>query len=294
MKQYHELLKMVKKEGILQGNRTATAAYRMTGSMIKFDLREGFPICTTKKVNLQTVATELEFFIKGLNDKKWLQDRNCVIWNEWCNPEKVPYGHDEETLKKMREETDLGRVYGVQWRDWGGGSQFVKNSENNYTYSDNVGIDQLKQVYNTLKKNPTDRRMIVMAWNPSELHKMALPPCHFGFMFTSDGEYLDLTFFMRSCDCFLGMPFNISSYALLLELMAKTVGMKARTLCGMFVDTHIYENHMDQVNLQLSREPYELPTLKLPDDVNIFTWESNQWELINYQHHAFIKAPVAV
>jgi thymidylate synthase len=294
MKQYHELIQTVLKEGILQGNRTATAAYRMTGSMIKFDLRKGFPISTTKKVNLQTVATELVFFVRGLSDKKWLQDRKCPIWNEWCNPEKVPYGHDEETLKKMREETDLGRVYGVQWRDWNGGSEFITNPDGSFTYVDHVGIDQLKHVYNTLKTNPTDRRMIVMAWNPSELHKMALPPCHFGFMFTSDGEYLDLTFFMRSVDVFLGMPFNISSYALLLELMAKTVGMKARTLVGMFVDTHIYENHMEQVKLQLSREPYELPTLKLPDDANIFTWEPEQWELINYQHHAFIKAPVAV
>jgi len=294
MLEYQNLLKTVLSEGKLTDNRTATAAHRMTGAMIKFDLQKGFPICTTKKINFQTIATEAVFFIRGYNDKKWLQDRNCPIWNEWCNPEKVPYGHDEETLRLMKEETDLGRVYGVQWRDWGGGYTNTSKSDSSYEYTYNPGIDQLKIAHDTLKKNPNDRRMIVMAWNPSDLQKMALPPCHFGFQFTSDGEYVDLTFFMRSVDCFLGMPFNISSYALILELMAKTVGLKARQLTGMFVDTHIYENHMDQVNLLLSREPYALPRLILPDDTNIFTWEPTQWELQNYQHHAFIKAPVAV
>lgn len=294
MKQYFDIIDTVlaENQGLCE-NRTAVQTIKTTGTMFKHDLGNGFPILTTKKINPQTVFTELEFFIKGMNEKSWLKHRNCHIWDAWCNPQKVPYGHDEATLKSMANEDDLGRIYGVQWRNWGG--IFNKTeTDNSIVIQWENGIDQLKNAHDTLLKDPNNRRNIVMAWNPSELSQMALPPCHFGFQFTSDGEYLDLTFFMRSVDTFLGMPFNIASYGMLLALMAKTVGMRARYLVGFFVDTHIYSNHLDQIALQRSREPYALPTLILPDDVNIFEWDATQWKLENYQHHPFIKGDVAV
>lgn len=274
-------------------NRTATQTIKTSGASIRHDMRTGFPILTTKKINPQTSFTETEFFIKGLNDKQWLKDRNCKIWNQWANPRKVPYGQDEATLKAMAEENDLGRIYGVQWRDWGGNRE-ITTSDTSININWAEGIDQLKNVHDKLLQDPNDRRMIVMAWNPSELDQMALPPCHFGFQFTSNGQYLDLCFFMRSVDTFLGMPFNITSYAMILELMAKTVGMYPRFLTGFFVDTHLYVNHLDQIEIQRKREPYPLPKLILPDDVNIFDWEATQWELVNYQHHPFLKGEVAV
>lgn len=295
MKKYLDIIDTVLKECYgLTDNRTNVQAIRTTGTMFKHDMGEGFPILTTKKINPQTVFTELEFFIKGLNDKSWLKDRKCHIWDAWCNPLKVPYAHDDDTLSAMANENDLGRIYGVQWRDWGGKKDVTKESDTLIRIKWERGIDQLKNAHDLLKTDPNSRRNIVMAWNPAELHEMALPPCHFGLQFTSDGEYLDLTFFMRSVDTFLGMPFNIASYGMMLELMAKTVGMRARYLVGFFVDTHIYSNHIDQIQLQKTREPYPLPKLILPDDVNIFTWESTQWALENYQHHPFIKGEVAV
>jgi thymidylate synthase len=539
MKPYHDILEDVLNNGTLTGNRTETAAYRMTGAMFKHDMRTGFPLLTTKKINPRTVFAELEFFIKGLTDKKWLQERNCNIWNSWANPEKVQYSHDPDIQQKMMDESDLGEIYGYVWNHWDinedvisiepkqfegsleptyplfplqpehdtifkgqifdsinygkyvvlsesksiAGKQYfniqfmltgyikhnvrmdvitkgnvkdiyypkvhnvgwignvdtakglnkklyktwshmldrcfnVKCKEyplyggngitvdyrwrsfenfvtdvkylpgwvakqrnwDNYqldkdyfgsnVYSVNtcacistshnilyrtskpfraitpngdskvyisitkcandydlshskisavlhgkrdhhkqfkfeyinsdklwryrLPVNQLHNAIHTLKTNPTDRRNITLAWNPAVMHKQALPPCHFGFQITSDGEYVDLTWFQRSVDTFLGLPFNIASYGMLLELIARTVGMKARYLVGQLVDVHIYENHIEQVNLQLSRDPYKLPILKLPDDVNIFDWEYDQYELIGYEHHPFIKAPIAV
>lgn len=293
-KRYFDIVDQILEENTgFTDNRTATQTIKTTGARFRHDMRTGFPILTTKKINPQTSFTETEFFIKGLSDKQWLKDRGCPIWNQWANPMKVPYGHDEATLAAMAAENDLGRVYGVQWRDWGGGREFEQNGQV-LTVRMKDGIDQLKNVHDTLIQNPNDRRMIVMAWNPSELDQMALPPCHFGFQFTSNGEYLDLTFFMRSVDTFLGMPFNICSYGMILELMAKTVGMYPRFLTGFFVDTHLYVNHLEQIEIQRQREPFELPKLILPDNVNIFDWEATQWKLDNYQHHGFLKGEVAV
>lgn len=294
MKEYLDIISTIRRENAgLNSNRTMVQTIKTTGTMFKHDMGKGFPLITTKKINPQTSFTETEFFIKGISDKQWLKDRKCNIWNGWCNPQKVPYGHDEETQKKMTNENDLGRVYGVQWRDYGG-KHTVTDQDLSIKIDWSKGIDQLKNAHDKLLSDPNDRRMIVMAWNPTELDQMALPPCHIGFQFTSDGEYLDLTFWMRSVDTFLGMPFNIASYGMILELMAKTVGMRPRYLVGQFVDTHIYSNHLDQIELQMSREPYALPKLILPDDVNIFTWTSDQWELENYQHHPFIKGAVAI
>lgn len=293
MKAYHDILRQVLEEGTVSEDRTGTGTIKTTGAMFKHNMQDGFPLLTTKKINPKTVFVELEFFIKGLTDKKWLKDRGCNIWNQWCNPQKVAYGHDEETKKQMAEENDLGLVYGYQWRNFGGLRE-EKHTDNSVVISSNVGVDQLKNVIETLKTNPTDRRMIVMAWNPMHLNQMALPPCHFGFQFTSDGEYLDLTWFQRSVDTFLGLPFNIASYGMLLELVAATVGMKSRYLVGQLVDVHIYSNHLTQVNTQLSRTHRDLPKLILPKNLDIFNWEYEQYELVGYDPHPFIKAPIAI
>lgn len=298
MKAYHDILNQVLDEGVISEDRTGVGTTRTTGAMFKHNMQDGFPLMTTKKINPKTVFAELEFFIKGLKSKEWLKERKCNIWNDWCNPKKVSYGNDEESKSMMAAEDDLGRVYGVQWRDWGGKSEIenkqITESTWQYNITDIPGIDQLANAIDKLKTNPTDRRNIVMAWNPSEIEEMALPPCHFGFQFTSDGHYLDLTWFQRSVDTFLGLPFNIASYGMLLELVAKTVGMKPRYLVGQLVDVHIYVNHFEQVNLQLSRKVKTLPKLILPDNLDIFKWEYDQFELIGYDPDPFIKAPIAV
>ena len=290
MKSYLDILKQIDKEGIWKKNRTGIDTKSITGVMFSHNMNDGFPLLTTKKMGLKNIATELEFFIKGLSDKQWLKDRNCHIWDEWCNPQKVPYGNDDVTKQKMKNENDLGRIYGVQWRKW-----------EHHFFDPNldglgcVEIDQLSNVINTLKTNPFDRRMIVMAWNPADINEMALPPCHYGFQILSDGKNVDLLYNTRSQDVFLGTPYNIASYGLLLELIAKTVNMKARKLISFMGDVHIYKNHMEQVKEQLSRKPYELPKLELLDNfTDLFNWKSDEFILKNYKSHDRIKADVAV
>lgn len=291
MKAYLDIIKKIQEYGTWTGNRTGVRTQRLSGTMFEHDMREGFPLPTTKKVNLQTVATEVVFFARGLTDKQWLKDRNCKIWNQWCSPTIVPYGNDEETKAKMEAENDLGPIYGYQWRRFG-----LEYSE----YLDGVDYkfpnpgDQLKTIIERLKTNPLDRRMIVSAWNPLQISEMALPPCHVLFELLSDGENLDLLWFQRSCDMFLGVPFNIASYGLLLSLIAKTVGMTPRRLVGFLGDSHIYENHQDQITEQLSRETRELPKLELPEGLDILTWEPENYKLHDYNPHGFIKAPIAV
>jgi len=316
MKAYTDILNEVLETGELDDNRTDTKAFRIPGAMFKHDMRTGFPLLTTKKINPQTVFTELEFFIKGLTDKQWLKDRGCNIWNSWCNPEKVPYANDEETKCKMSDENDLGQIYGYQWTNWeqyvisgcystkGYGAQGCQGSSSQGCqgyhgtptiplYSVKI-INQLKNAIDILKTNPQSRRNIVTAWNPASLHKMALVPCHFQFQLLSNGQWLDLHWSQRSVDTFLGLPFNIASYGLLLELIAKHVGMTPRYLIGHLADVHLYENHLNQARLQLLREPFPLPKIVLPDNVNLFEWEATQFQLVDYQHHAFIKAPISV
>ena len=293
MKAYLDILREVFETGELDDNRTDTKAYRIPGAMFKHDMRTGFPLLTTKKINPQTVFTELEFFIKGLTDKQWLKEKKCNIWNEWCNPKKVAYANDEDAKQKMADENDLGRVYGAQWTGWL--KYTVSGVDNRFGALYSVSkINQLQNAIDTLKTNPKSRRNIVTAWNPAELDQMALPPCHFQFQLISNGEYVDLHWSQRSVDTFLGLPFNIASYALLLELIAKQVGMTPRYLIGHLADVHLYENHVEQSKLQLSRESFNLPKIVLPAISNIFEWNSTDWQLVDYQHHAFIKAPIAV
>jgi len=271
-----EILKAPKKE-----NRTGVDTYAIACWSIRHDMADGFPLLTTKKMGMKNIAAELECFIKGLYSKKDFHDRNCHIWDEWANPQKVPYGNDEETKKKMMEEDDLWRIYGVQWRDrmW--------------------GVDQLKNVVDTLKTNPFDRRMIVNAWNPSELHQMALPPCHYSWQVivtvNHQGEkVLNLTWNQRSVDTMLWLPYNIASYALLLLLLAKESHMVPGILMWSLGDVHVYENHVDGAIEQISRELKILPKLEITNFTSIWNWKYTDIELIWYESHPKIEFTIAV
>jgi thymidylate synthase len=274
MKQYHELLQHILKEGNQKGDRTGTGTKSVFGYQMRFDLSEGFPMVTTKKLHLKSIIYELLWFLKGDTNIKYLQENGVRIWNEWAD-----------------ENGDLGPVYGHQWRNW--------NSEE---------IDQIKEIVETLKKNPNSRRMLVSAWNPSVLPdtsvsfsenvangKAALPPCHAFFQFYVANGKLSCQLYQRSADAFLGVPFNIASYALLTMMMAQVCGYEAGDFVHTFGDAHIYSNHMEQVELQLSRDPRPLPTMKLnPEITDIFNFEFEDFKLENYDPHPAIKGKVAV
>jgi len=285
---YLDIVKKILEKGVKKENRTGTDSIAISGVMFEHDMQEGFPLLTTKSVPLRLVASELEFFIKGITDKKWLQERNNHIWDEWCSPLKVPYGHDEESKKNMIAERDLGPVYGFQWRHFG--ADYISFDKEPIT----KGVDQLKKLVETLKSNPNDRRMIVSAWNPVKLPEMALPACHYGFQVTVDGDKLNLMWNQRSIDVALGLPFNIASYGLLLHLLAKETGLKEGRLVGFLGDTHIYENHVKGLKEQLNREILPLPTLKTENFKSIFEWIYTDSKVENYEHHPRIIFEVAV
>jgi thymidylate synthase len=259
--------------------------------MIQHTMSDGFPLLTIKRVPFRVMAVELEGFIKGITSKKWFQDRNCHIWDEWCNPQKVPYGHDEETKQKMLEEDDLGLIYGVSWRDFH--DPAVSRIYGDGSYG---SVDQLKNIINTLQKNPQDRRMICSAWNPLALEHMALPPCHMIFQVSVINNKLNLTWFQRSVDTLLGLPFNIASYGLLLHLFAKFYGFEEGTLTGFLNNVHIYKNQLDGLNEIMTRSPdFDLPTIST--DIryeNMLTWEYRDTKLHNYNCLSTVKMPVAV
>jgi thymidylate synthase len=274
MQQYLDLVRRARNDGAVKGDRTGTGTRSVFGHQMRFDLSEGFPLVTTKKIHLKSVIHELLWFIKGDTNTDYLTKNGVRIWNEWAD-----------------ENGDLGPVYGHQWRNW--------NSEN---------VDQLKQVIETLKTNPNSRRMLISAWNPSVLPntsksfsenvangKAALPPCHAFFQFyVADGK-LSCQLYQRSADIFLGVPFNIASYALLTEMMAQVCGLKAGEFIHTLGDAHIYNNHFDQVELQLSRAPKPLPTLKLnPNISDLFDFKYEDIEVLNYDPHPGIKGAVAV
>jgi len=288
MKAYLDIVKKVLNQGILKPNRTGIDTIAIAGSMFEHDMKDGFPLLTTKAVPFRLVASELEFFIKGITDKNWLKEKNNHIWDEWCSPEKVPYSHSEETRKKMIEERELGPIYGWQWRNFGA----KYDAYNKKPIGE--GIDQLKNVIKKIKENPTDRRMIVMAWNPVDLNRMALPPCHYGFQVTVIGGKLNLLWNQRSIDVALGLPFNIASYGLLLHLLAKESNLKEGKLVGFLADTHIYVNHIEGLKEQLKRKPYPLPKIKTDNFKSIFDWAYEDTKVENYQHHPSIKFEIAV
>jgi thymidylate synthase len=284
---YKQLVEKVLREGKRKTNRTATDTISVSGCMIDYDMANGFPLLTTKKMAWKTLRVELEGFIKGVTDKAWFQERGCKIWNEWCTPAKVPYGHDEAACKAMSEEQDLGPIYGFQWRNFNGRYEFGAGSFAG-------GIDQLARAIEILKTNPNSRRILVNSWNPQQLDQMALVPCHYSYQLLCTDGVLDLLWNQRSCDIFLGIPFNIASYALLLELIAKECGMKAGKLIGFLGDAHIYVNHLAQLDEQLKREPYTPPTLILDGYDSIFGWEWPHATLNGYECHPALKGEVAV
>ena len=249
-----------------------------------------FSVGEAGSLPFKVIASELEFFIKGITDKKWLQDRNNHIWDEWANPKKAPYGHDEAAKKKMLEERDLGAIYGFQWRHF--------NAEYNNFDSDysGQGADQMKRVVDKLKSDPSDRRMIVSAWNPSMMDQMALPPCHYAFQVTVINGKLNLLWNQRSVDTMLGLPFNIASYAILLHLLAKESGLQEGKLVGFLADTHIYVNHLDGAREQISRDPdiYPLPQIQTDNFTSIFDWKCEDSRINNYQSHPKIEFAIAV
>jgi len=280
MRQYLEIVRNVLDNGSWKPNRTGIRTKSVSGAMFQHNMSDGFPLLTTKFVPFRLVASELEFFIKGLNDKRWLQERGNHIWDEWCDPRIVPYGNDPETKRRMMEEPKLGEIYGRQWRDF-----------------DGAGIDQLANIVRTLKTTPGDRRMLCVAWNPKQLNAQALPPCHYAFQVLVSGENLDtldLLWNQRSVDVALGLPFNIASYGLLLHLLAMEAGLKPGKLVGFLADVHIYENHSEGLELQLTRKPLELPTLTIENFTSIFDWEYTQAKISGYKHHGKISFEIAV
>lgn len=290
MKAYLDIVRNILENGVMKQNRTGIKTLAVPGAMFAHDMSKGFPLLTTKKMPFRCIASELEFFIKGITDKKWLQERKNFIWNEWANPQKAPYGHDEEAKKRMAEERDLGPVYGFQWRHFGAE---YDNHDSDYT---GKGIDQLKYVVDMLKKDPSDRRMIVSAWNPTAKPKMALPPCHYSFQVTVIGNKLNLLWNQRSVDTMLGLPFNIASYAILLHLLAKESGFDEGRLVGFLGDVHIYENHIDGAKEQLSRDPdkFRLPKIQTNNFKSIFGWQYTDTEVIGYESYPKIPFEIAV
>ncbi|MFW5865834.1 MAG: thymidylate synthase [Nanoarchaeota archaeon] len=290
MKAYLDIVKKVLREGKRKLNRTGTDTFAIAGVMFEHDMSEGFPLLTTKSVPFRLIASELEFFIKGMTDKEWLQEQNNHIWDEWCTPLKIPYSHDPEVQEKMKEEKDLGPIYGYQWRNFDGAYIDHKTP----LESTEGGIDQLKELVKKLKEKPEDRRMIVTAYNPKQIKDMALPPCHYGFQVTVIDGKLNLMWNQRSVDVALGLPFNIASYGLLLHLLAKESGFEEGRLVGFLGDTHIYENHVDGMKEQLKREPYALPTIKTEDFTSIFEWKYQDTVKEGYMHHPKISFKIAV
>jgi thymidylate synthase len=264
MQQYLNLLQHILDNGAKKTDRTGTGTISYFGYQMRFDLQKGFPLVTTKKLHLKSIIHELLWFLKGETNIAYLKENGVSIWNEWAD-----------------ENGELGPVYGKQWRSWEGG--------NGQT------IDQISDVINQIKKNPDSRRLIVNAWNVADLPKMALMPCHTMFQFYVAEGKLSCQLYQRSADVFLGVPFNIASYALLTMMMAQVCNLEAGEFIHTFGDVHIYNNHLEQVNLQLSRKPFPLPTMKLnPAIKNIFDFKFEDFTLENYQFHPAIKAPVAV
>lgn len=290
MQCYLDIIQRVLNEGKLVSTRQGPKAFTMAGAIFEHEMSKGFPLLTTKKMPFRLIATELEFFIKGLSDKKWLQDHNNHIWDEWANPKQAPYGHDEASKKRMLAERNLGPIYGFQWRHFN--APYISYNTN----YEGQGIDQLARVIQTLKANPRDRRMIVSAWNPIQLEEMALPPCHYAYQVTVIENKLNLLWNQRSVDTMLGLPFNIASYATLLHLLAKETGFEEGRLVGFLADVHLFENHVDGAKEQLSRDPnaYPLPRIETKNFTSIFDWKAEDTELVGYQSYPKIAFEIAV
>lgn len=288
MDSYFQIVNKVLEQGTLKKNRTGIDALTIPGAMFEHDMEKGFPLLTTKKMPFKLISSELEFFIKGITNKNWLIERNNHIWDDWCSPDTVKYAHDEKTIQQMKDENELGPIYGWQWRHFG--ATYV--SCNDTSAID--GIDQLKIVIEKLKSNHDDRRLIVTAWNPMDIDHMALPPCHYSFQLTVIEEKLNLLWNQRSVDVALGLPFNIASYALLLHLIAKETHLKEGKLIGFLGDTHIYSNHIPGILKQRDRTPYPLATITTSTFSDIFSWCYTDTVLSEYTSHPSLKFDIAI
>jgi len=288
MKAYLEIVQKILDTGFRKPNRTGIDALTIAGAMFEHDMADGFPLLTTKKVPFRLVFSELEFFICGITDKEWLREHDNHIWDEWCSPDAVPYGNDEETKAKMMNERELGPIYGWQWRNFGARYKAYN------LLPEGQSLDQLRQVVQTLKTDPDSRRMIVSAWNPIDLSHMALPPCHYAFQVTVINGKLNLLWNQRSVDVALGLPFNIASYGCLLHLLAKEAGLGEGRLIGFLGDTHIYINHIEAIRRQLARDPRVLPRIRTENFTSIFDWRYSDTVIENYDPHPAIKFEIAV
>jgi len=264
MRQYHELMERVLKTGVEKRDRTGTGTLSIFGHQMRFDLAEGFPLVTTKKLFTKAIVLELLWFLRGETNVRWLQERGVTIWDEWAD-----------------ENGELGPVYGSQWRSWPTGHGRT--------------IDQIAWVTNEIKRNPDSRRLIVTAWNPAEIERMALPPCHCLFQFYVTEGRLSCQLYQRSADIFLGVPFNIASYALLTTMMAQVTGLQTGEFIHSFGDAHLYLNHLDQAREQLTRRPFALPRMRINSEIkDIFGFAYEDFTLEDYRAHPHIKAEVAV
>ncbi len=264
MKQYLDLMRHVREHGVKKEDRTGTGTLSVFGYQMRFDLGEGFPVVTTKKLHLRSIIHELLWFLQGDTNIRYLKENGVSIWDEWAD-----------------ENGDLGPVYGYQWRNW--------------PTPDGRHIDQISQVITQLKNNPDSRRIIVSAWNVADVDNMALPPCHAFFQFYVAEGKLSCQLYQRSADIFLGVPFNIASYALLTLMVAQVTGLQPGEFVHTLGDAHLYLNHLEQTNLQLSRAPHPLPQMKInPEVTDLFNFKYEDFELVGYEHHPHIKAPVAI
>ena len=264
MLQYHDLLNRVLKEGTEKSDRTGTGTLSVFGHQMRFDLSAGFPVVTTKKVHLRSVIAELFWFLRGSTNVGWLQERGVTIWDEWAD-----------------EHGDLGPIYGYQWRSW--------------PAPDGSYVDQIERVVTSIRENPDSRRHIVSAWNVADVDEMALPPCHTLFQFYVAEDKLSCQLYQRSADVFLGVPFNIASYALLTHMMAQVCDLRVGDFVHTLGDAHLYLNHIEQARLQLEREPRQLPTLRLnPEKRDLDQFDLDDVEVVRYDPHPAIRAPIAV
>ena len=323
MKNYLDIMQNIISHGEWKETRTGIRCKTTFCETFRHDMAAGFPLLTTKKMGLKNISVELQGFMHGITSKKWYQDRKCRIWDEWANPIEVekalehakwdcaemggpPSPHEtEQNIKKQlklqvqKECDDLGPVYGYQWRNFGAQYGKLNGHTSGYEWNSTPngmehGFDQFQFIVDTLKTNPLDRRMVCSAWNPNQSDMMALPPCHLLWNVVVIGNKLNLCWFQRSNDFFLGNPYNIASYGMLLLLLAKESGLQPGILHGTFSDCHIYENHIAQVEEQLSREPFRLPNVEITGDQSIFDWTYENFNLENYMSHDSIKAKVAV
>ena len=292
MKSYLDIVNNVITNGTLKDNRTGTYTLSLPNQVFSHDMSKGFPLLTTKKMPLRVIAVELEGFIKGITSKKWYQNRNCHIWDEWANPKLVNWvikQHNSDKKEIQKECDDLGPIYGYQWRRF---NQVYDENDNGCLPQ----YDQLKTIVDTLHNNPDDRRMVCSAWNPVQMDRMALPPCHFAWGLVHNNGVLSLYWVQRSCDLMLGVPFNIASYGLLLELLCKEANMQAGNLTGLLADCHIYQNHYEGAREQCARLPAILPTITITpqEDFDIFQWTYKDILLENYNYQDKIDFKVAV